>query len=160
MLQNLDTHKSQVIKKVLKMQPDESLNLMDHIEGKFSQHHLVDKQSKKKLIKAVPVAPGVAMGCALVVKNPKDLQRINPESILICSRMSPVYSIVFQKVQGIISEKGGICSTAATVAREYGLPAVTGAHSAREMISDGDLIRIDGCNGTVQIKAKALACKV
>ena len=139
------------------MQPDEILNLTGHIEGKFSQNHLADEKSQKKLIKAVPVAPGVAMGCALVVKNPEDLQRINPASILICSRMSPVYSIVFQMVRGIISEKGGICSTSATVAREYGLPAVAGARAARERISDGDLIRIDGCNGTVQIKAKALA---
>jgi phosphohistidine swiveling domain-containing protein len=160
MLQNSNTHKSQVIEKVLKVQPDETLNLIDHIEGKFSQNHLADEKSQKKLIKAVPVAPGVAMGYALVVKTPEDLQRINPESILICSRMSPVYSIVFQMVRGIISEKGGICSTTATVAREYGLPAVTGARLTREMISDGDLIRIDGCNGIVQIKAKALACKV
>jgi pyruvate,water dikinase len=160
MVQNLHTHKSQVIEKALKVEPDEILDLLDHIEGKFSQNHLADEKSQKKPIKAMPVAPGVAIGYALVVKNPEDLRRINPESILICYRMSPVYSIVFQMVRGIISEIGGICSTTATVAREYGLPAVTGVRSAREIISDGDLIRIDGSNGIVQIKEKTLECKV
>ena len=69
--------------------------------------------------------------------------------------MSPVYSVAFQTVRGIISEQGGILSTAATIARGKGLPAVTGVQQARQIISDGDLIRIDGTKGIVQIKAKA-----
>jgi len=67
------------------------------------------------------------------------------------------YSIFLQKADtGIISEQGGIISTTATVARENGLPAVTGVRSARQIISDGDLIRIDGTKGGVQILKKAL----
>ena len=105
----------------------------------------------KNVIKGVAVSPGIAVGSAVVVQNPEDLKRVNPDSILICPQMSPVYSIVFQMVRGIISERGSILSTTATLARENGLPAVTGVQSALQIISDGDLIWMDGTNGNVQI---------
>jgi pyruvate,water dikinase len=68
--------------------------------------------------------------------------------------MSPVYSIAFHVVRGIISERGGIMSTAATVARENGLPVVTSVRSAQRIISDGDFIKINGTDGSVQIVLK------
>ena len=156
MLQNLNTNQSKVTEMGLGVQPDEILNLIDHIEGKFDQNNLEDEKAKEKLLNGVSVSPGVAVGHAIVIKNPEDLKRINQDSILICSSMSPIYSIAFQTVRAIICEQGGILSTAAAAARENGLPAVTGVRSARQIISDGDLIRIDGTNGSVQIKEMAL----
>jgi phosphohistidine swiveling domain-containing protein len=37
------------------------------------------------------------------------------------------------------------------IAREYGLPAVVGIEKATEIINDGDLIRVNGTEGIVQI---------
>ena len=136
-------------------QPDEILSHIDHIDGKYGQNRIEDG-NYEGLVNGVPVAPGVAEGYAVVIQTPEDLHRIAADSIIICPRMSPVYSVAFQTVRGIISEQGGILSTAATIARGKGLPAVTGLRSARQIISDGDLIRIDGTKGIVQIKAKAL----
>jgi len=109
---------------------------------------------QSRMRRGVPVAPGVAVGQAIVIQSLEDLQRIRSDSILICSRMSPVYSIAFHVVRGIISERGGIMSTAATVARENGLPVVTRVRSAQRIISDGDFIKINGTDGSVQIVLK------
>jgi len=156
MLENTNAHQNHETEMGVGVHPDEILSLIDHIEGKYGQNHLADEKAEEKLMNGVSVAPGVAVGYAVVIQIPEDLQWINPDSILICPRMSPVYSIAFQTVRGIISEQGGIISTTATVARENGLPAVTGVRSARQIISDGDLIRIDGTKGGVQILKKAL----
>ncbi len=40
---------------------------------------------------------------------------------------------------------------AAIVCREYGLPTVVGTGNATSVIKTGDLIRIDGNEGTVEI---------
>ena len=151
MIQNLNAYTSHATEMGVGVHPDEILGLIDHIEGKFGQNDPGDKKAKDKLINGVSAAPGAAVGYAVVIKSPEDLKRIDPNSILVCPRMSPVYSIAFQKVRGIISEQGGILSTAAAAAREYGLPAVTGVRSVRQKISDGDLIRINGTKGRVQI---------
>ena len=42
-------------------------------------------------------------------------------------------------------------SHAAIVCREYDLPAVTGTGSASTTIKTGDLLRVDGTKGTVEI---------
>ena len=155
MLQNLNLYQNNTTEMGVGGQPDEILCLIDYIDGKYGQNRMADG-NYEGLVNGVPVAPGVAEGYAVVIQTPEDLHRINADSILICPRMSPVYSVAFQTVRGIISEQGGILSTAATIARGKGLPAVTGIQQARQIISDGDLIRIDGTRGVVQIKAKAL----
>jgi phosphohistidine swiveling domain-containing protein len=157
MLQNTKTHRSQGTEMGVGAHPDEILSHIDHAKGKYGQNHLAYGEAEEQFIDGMPVATGVAVGYALVAETPKDLKRTNSDTILVCPRMSPFYSIAFQTIRGIISEQGGICSTAATAAREQSLPAVTGVRSARQIISDGDLIRIDGTNGSVQIEKKALA---
>jgi pyruvate,water dikinase len=42
-------------------------------------------------------------------------------------------------------------SHAATVAREYGIPAVVAVRGATIRIRDGDLVTLDGSAGTVRI---------
>ena len=54
---------------------------------------------------------------------------------------------------GVVVETGGALSHAATVAREYGIPAVVGIHNATALIANGTLLSIDGTAGTVTIEA-------
>ena len=130
---------------------DEIHSLIDQILRRYGLKPLDKEVCDKYLIKGTPVSPGVAVGKALVIQKQEDLKRVKPDSILICSRMSPAYSTVFHMVGGVISERGGIMSTTATVDREKGLPVLTGVRSAQRAISDGDLVRINGNEGSVQI---------
>ncbi|MGD9286997.1 MAG: PEP-utilizing enzyme [Desulfobacterales bacterium] len=133
---------------------DEILSLIDQILGRYGLKPLEKEVCDKYLIKGRPVSPGVAVGTAVVIQRHEDLKRVRPDSILICSWMSPAYSTVFHVVGGVVSERGGIMSTTATVAREKGLPVVTRVQSAQRVISDGDLVRINGNEGSVQIVVK------
>ena len=154
MLQNPNFHRNLWPEQEVETSPDEMLSLGGQFVDRRGRSPLADEKPYRHLIKGVPVSSGVALGQAVVIQSHEDLQRIRPDSILICSRMSPVYSIAFHVVRGIISERGAIMSTTATVARENGLPVVTGARSAQRIISDGDLIKIDGTDGSVQIFLK------
>jgi pyruvate,water dikinase len=133
------------------MCPDVLPSLIDNYEDESGGRRTAKVNIEEKLIKGVPAAPGVAVGTAAVIQTSEDLQRIGPNSILICSRMSPEISIVFSMICGIISERGGVMSTSTTIARENGLPVVTAVGSAASAISNGDSIRIDGTEGVVQI---------
>ena len=55
------------------------------------------------------------------------------------------------RIRGIVSETGAVLSAAATVAREAGIPVVSGARGAMKSIKDGDLVRVDGFRGRVDI---------
>jgi pyruvate,water dikinase len=50
-----------------------------------------------------------------------------------------------------VSDIGGIMAHAAIVAREYGMPAVVGTGFGTTRIRTGQMIRVDGNNGTVEI---------
>jgi pyruvate,water dikinase len=52
-------------------------------------------------------------------------------------------------------DAGGVMCHAAIVAREYGLPAVLGTGAATKLIASGDVIRVDGDRGTVEILRRA-----
>jgi pyruvate,water dikinase len=139
------------------MRPDVLPSVIDIPESKFASKCMGNENIETNLIKGVPAAPGVAVGPAAVIQTSEDLQRIAPNSILICPCMSPELSIVFSLIGGIISERGGVMSTAATIARENGLPVVTAIGPAAKAIFDGDLVSIDGTDGSVQILSKTTA---
>jgi pyruvate,water dikinase len=51
----------------------------------------------------------------------------------------------------IVERRGGMLIHGAIIAREYGLPCVTGVPDAANLIHSGDLITVDGYYGLVTI---------
>ena len=68
---------------------------------------------------------------------------------------SPELTFIFPKIKGLVTDFGGLLAPAATIAREYGIPAVVGTSTATESINNGDVIRVDGTSGRVRIVARA-----
>jgi pyruvate,water dikinase len=54
-----------------------------------------------------------------------------------------------------VLEVGGGLQHGAIIAREYGLPCVSGLPGVTEMIKDGDLLEVDGTNGIVRVFEEA-----
>ncbi|HWC11938.1 MAG TPA: PEP-utilizing enzyme [Acidimicrobiales bacterium] len=54
-------------------------------------------------------------------------------------------------MEGLVTEVGGLMTHGAVIAREYGLPAVVGVEQATQLIQDGQLIRVHGTDGYVEI---------
>jgi pyruvate,water dikinase len=55
----------------------------------------------------------------------------------------------------VVVEIGGVLSHAATVAREFGLPCVSNVDDLLAKVRDGDLLRVDGTHGAVEIVERA-----
>jgi len=63
-------------------------------------------------------------------------------------------TFVIPLAAGVIEQRGGMLIHGAIIAREYGLPCVTGIPDATFLIHTGDDITVDGFLGIVTISQK------
>lgn len=106
-----------------------------------------------KVLKGLPASAGQATGIARIVHNLRELNRVKPGDILVTNSTDPGWTPVFLLIRGLVLETGGILSHGTVLSREYGLPAVTSVKSATHLVKDGELITIDGSQGTVTLGA-------
>ncbi len=78
-------------------------------------------------------------------------------AVLVAPATDPGWTPLFARASAVVVEIGGLFSHAATVAREYGLPAVSNVEAATERLRDGDVVRVDGARGLVVLVARATA---
>ena len=95
------------------------------------------------------VSKGIIRGRARIARNFAEARHAEYQEILIAHSADPAWSPIFSVISGLVLETGGILSHASVVAREFGLPTVTGIAGATHVIRDGDFVEIDGENGTV-----------
>lgn len=103
------------------------------------------------VLKGTGSSAGIATGPARVVLTSLEFDRIRPGDIVVCPSSNPSWVPVFTIIAGLVTNTGGVLSHAAVVAREFGLPAVTGVAGATTEIRDGQLLEIDGTAGTVRL---------
>jgi phosphoenolpyruvate synthase/pyruvate phosphate dikinase len=104
---------------------------------------------KGNRIKGVAASPGSATGSACVLHTPEDFNRMRPGDILVAPITTPAWTPLFAMAAAIVTDVGGPLSHGSIVAREYGIPAVLGTGSATRRIRDGQIITVDGSQGTV-----------
>jgi len=107
-------------------------------------------------LRGSPGAPGVATGTVRRVASLAELDRLQPGEILVTYAIDPAWTPVFTTIAGVISVEGGMLAHAAVLGREYGLPVVLGVKEATSRLTDGDVVRIDGTLGTVQVLGQQL----
>jgi pyruvate,water dikinase len=100
-------------------------------------------------------SPRVAEGRARVVVRVEQLHDLEDGEILVAPFTSTSWTPTFGRIAAAVTDAGGVMCHAAIVAREYGLPAVLGTGSATKQIATGDLVRVDGDRGVVQILRQA-----
>jgi phosphoenolpyruvate synthase/pyruvate phosphate dikinase len=97
-----------------------------------------------------PVSAGVVEGKARIVLKPEEAH-LNEGEILVAPHTDPGWTPLFQSAKALVTEVGGLMTHGAVVAREYGIPAVVGVDDATKKIKDGQMIRVDGNQGFVEI---------
>ncbi len=102
----------------------------------------------------VGVSPGVAQGRARIIRDPHGAQ-LAPGDILVAPSTDPAWTPLFLAAGGLVMEAGGMLSHGSVVAREYGIPAVVGVGQATTALRDGQLIRVDGTSGVVELVPEA-----
>jgi pyruvate,water dikinase len=99
-----------------------------------------------------PAGPGLARGLARVVGAPQDLKAFQSGEILICDAVDPNMTFVVPLAAAVVERRGGMLIHGAIIAREYGLPCVTGVPEALQFIRSGDHVTVDGYLGIVIIR--------
>lgn len=102
-------------------------------------------------IRGLGASPGLVEGVARVVGGPEELDKVQKGEILVCQMTNPAWTLVFTKISGLVTDAGGVLSHPAVVAREFGIPAVTGTVDATRKIQTGQRLRVDGTQGVVYI---------
>lgn len=98
-------------------------------------------------------SPGMVEGTALVDDDLENLEEIDEGTILVCPTISPALASIIPKLKGLVTDRGGILAIAAGIARAHDVPAVVGAANATHSIKTGDIIRINGTAGSLEILA-------
>jgi pyruvate,water dikinase len=104
-----------------------------------------------------PAGPGVAAGKARVIETSSDLFDFKAGEILVCDAVEPNMTFVVPLSSGIIERRGGMLIHGAIIAREYGLPCVTGVPNVTSSIKTGDMVTVDGYLGIVIIGEPAFS---
>ncbi|MDY6837019.1 MAG: PEP/pyruvate-binding domain-containing protein [Thermodesulfobacteriota bacterium] len=112
-------------------------------------------QTTVRQIVGQPAGPGIGKGPARVIADPSDLMDFQAGEILVCDALDPTMTFVVPLSEGIVERRGGMLIHGAIIAREYGLPCVTGIPEAASVIKNGEQLTVDGYLGIVTIHREA-----
>ena len=121
-----------MVDEVIKAGKVEELTVLDYIEG-------------------YPGASGIVEGVAHVVLGFEEFPKLQLGEILVCPYTATAWTPLFPKIKAVVTDTGGMLTHAAIAAREYKIPAVVGTWRATKSIKTGDMIRVDGDKGIVQV---------
>jgi phosphohistidine swiveling domain-containing protein len=107
------------------------------------------EQTDRDVLRGVAASPGRGRGPVRIVTGPADFERFRRGDVLVCRSTTVSWVPLFNMAAGIVADVGGALSHAALVAREFGIPAVTGTGTALELLIDGEIVEVDGTAGTV-----------
>ncbi|SFM29470.1 PEP/pyruvate-binding domain-containing protein [Methanolobus profundi] len=113
-----------------------------------------DSKLFKRQIQGQPAGKGLVTGIAHVIDDNKELFNVRSGEILVCDAIDPNMTFIVPIVSGIVERRGGMLIHGAIIAREYGIPCVTGIPDATMVIMNGDEVTVDGYLGIVTIKRK------
>ena len=147
--------------------PDSQLRNANEIIALLSHPGQVPKTKRKKSknkqqsgklkarqIVGQPAVAGLSSGIARVVLTSDDLFEFKAGEILVCTAIDPNMTFIVPLAAAIVECRGGMLIHGAIIAREYGIPCVTGIPLATSRISTGDKVTVDGYLGIVTLDKK------
>ena len=94
---------------------------------------------------------GVTSGRVRVVTTLENSGNLERGDILVCPFTDPGWTPLLNIAGAVVTETGGLLSHAAVICREYGIPAVLNVAGATRILRDGQVVRVDGENGYVDL---------
>ncbi len=102
------------------------------------------------LADGVETSPGRATGQAMIIRNRQDLQNLPEGPVILVLHQSMVDAVnVLDKVGGVLVDLGNPADHLSCVAREYGLPMLTGLRRATAELSNGQWLTVESRGGLV-----------
>ncbi len=126
----------------LVQQMDQLVAQFEKIEDPYLRERKADVvQVVERMLKAMQVRPGRAPAA------PSHAEKL----IVVAHDLSPADMMLFKQHQyaGFVTDLGGVTSHTAILARSLNIPAIVGAHTARQMVREGELVIVDGAAGVL-----------
>jgi phosphohistidine swiveling domain-containing protein/glycerol-3-phosphate acyltransferase PlsY len=102
-------------------------------------------------LQGIGASSGQLEGRVQIVRSLDGLPAIDKTTIVVVPYTDSGWAPLLAKAGGLIAEVGGRLSHGAIVAREYRIPAVMNIPNATQLLQNGQPVRIDGQQGTVEI---------
>ncbi len=106
------------------------------------------------LLTGIGAGSGIVEGPVRVVHDPAVVE-VEPGEVLVAPTTDPSWASIMFVSSALVVDIGSVLSHAAVVARELGLPCVVNTGNGTRVLRDGDLVRVDGSAGTVQLIKRA-----
>jgi phosphoenolpyruvate synthase/pyruvate phosphate dikinase len=135
------------------------LDDLDHRSATLNPYRKQPGQSfeiKPRQLVGQPAGPGLARGRARVIRQHFELAEFKSGDVLICDAVDPNMTFIVPLAAAVVERRGGMLIHGAIIAREYGLPCVTGISDATALIQTGDEITVDGYLGIVTLGSEEL----
>lgn len=95
-------------------------------------------------------SPGVAEGPVRIVRSSDDIARVQQGDVMVVTVTDPDYMPAFYRAVAVVAEEGSPLSHTAIVARELGIPCLTGVRGATlGQFREGEVIRVDANQGRI-----------
>ncbi|MGB3212901.1 MAG: PEP/pyruvate-binding domain-containing protein [Desulforhopalus sp.] len=110
------------------------------------------KRVNARQIQGQPASRGIAKGRARVINVGAELKDFQKGEILVIDSIDPTMTFFAPLAAGIIERRGGMLIHGAIIAREYGIPCITGIVDATSLIHTGDIVTVDGYLGICTVQ--------
>ncbi|MFA6254960.1 MAG: PEP-utilizing enzyme [Patescibacteria group bacterium] len=106
---------------------------------------------KKGIIQGIGARSGTAKGKVVIV-NSDNLNVVDfPQgSILVCDNTDVRYLPFMRQAAAIVTNRGGILTHAAIMARELSIPCIVDTKNATQILKDADLVEVNATAGVVK----------
>ena len=84
-----------------------------------------------------------------MLRSPDD--ELEPGEILVARVTDTGWTPFFGTAAAVVTDIGGSMSHATIVAREFGIPAVVGTKCGSQVLTDGQLVEVNGATGVVTV---------
>jgi pyruvate,water dikinase len=111
-------------------------------------------EASSESLKGLACCPGLVKGRVRLVHDPSQAGELKGK-ILVAARTDPGWTLLFPAASGLLVERGSLLSHSAIVARECALPCIVSIPGLLRELKEGDLVEMDGAQGTVRILERA-----
>jgi pyruvate,water dikinase len=93
--------------------------------------------------------PGVGSGPAILVTEESEIDSFPEGGILVARRSSPKFIRLMSKTGAIVTDVGSTTGHMASLAREFGVPALLNTKVATQSVNHGMIVTVDATNGFI-----------
>lgn len=126
----------------------QSRALLQQVAEAFSPSPATALQESQSVIIAggIAASSGAACGEVFIVEKNADTLRFPRGAVLVARQALPAWASLVNRAAAVVTAQGGVAGHLASVAREFGIPALFGLQDDLDKLASGDRITVDADN--------------